>query len=112
MTKTEMSIDQFVEALRAKVKETKATFDKLSGQYLQTETGCMCPIEFVAGAYNAFTVAAEKLGLSDDDVCRIVNAADRTTGWSPQGHLSDGGLYVVPGLRNRLLEACGLPKEA
>ena len=53
-----------------------------------------CPIEVVAGKVGASSRAGPALGLSDDDIRKIMHAADN---YKPD-----------PALRARLMEACGI----
>ena len=75
-----MTIKEFVKKLERKRKQKKARFRFISisgmGIEVATRHKKRCPIEFVAGTSD-FVDGAKKLGLTDNQMWAIINAADK-----------------------------------
>ena len=97
-----MTLDEFLDKLREDRDTAGWTVNNFGEM---RDSACRCPIEHVAVAslYGPYvSEIAAKIGLSEEDKGMIVFAADAFA--SPE-------IRKARELRQRLLEACGLPEE-
>ena len=92
-----MTIDQFLEELKTRREKASATFFKRVGGAIRTTGTGDCPLEFFLRDRKTSS------GLDQYDIARIVAEADSPV-WGRT-------FKAAPGLRNKLLAACGLKEE-
>lgn len=106
-----MTIPEFLKAFADKVRVERPTVDLIQKNMIRLNAS-MCPIEYVAGVDGAWAEAGPKLGLSEIDVTKIVNAVDNTSTYTAEDPMGLSYHRILVGLdlelRHSLLGAAGL----